>query len=143
MKSWMVILAREGARVFAQESFKAPLRPVMEMANPDGKKKDRELATDRPGRNFENGSLRHAFANEVSPREQVLKTFLKEVADRLTVAFDGKEFENLILAADPHVMGMIRPELSKRVSEKVSTIITKNLFHAETAQLTEALDHAA
>lgn len=75
-------------------------------------------------------STKHALEKMVKPRDHFLQTFLKSLGNALDNAVQKKQFEELVLVAEPHMLGLLRKSLGKRVLNKVNKSITKNLLHA-------------
>lgn len=96
----------------------------------------REQGTDKPGRFADGGQSAHrSSAEETDWHEISKKRFAKEVADTLyTFAHKGK-FEHLIIVAPPLMLGEMRQEFHKEVSDKIVSEIPKTLTNHSTGDI--------
>ncbi|MDQ0999097.1 protein required for attachment to host cells [Phyllobacterium ifriqiyense] len=87
----------------------------------------REQGTDKPGR-FSDGPSAHRSATEETNWHAISKKrFAKEVADELYGFAHKGDFERLIIIAPPVVLGQMRQEFHKEVSDKIVSEIPKTL----------------
>lgn len=73
------------------------------------------------------------------PKEVDEATFAKQLAQELFRRVQNKEFEALILIADPQTLGEIRPSLHKEVQSHLISEIPKTLTKASVADIQKAL----
>ncbi len=136
MVTWILVAARDGARVLEQKALSKPFRKISEFPNTEGRKLNRELGSDKPGRSTELGTqTRHSLSQQKEPREQVLEKFLATVCDWIERAANNKEFESLIVIGGPHIVGILKSHLSHRVLEKVKQTLIKDLLHASDEEI--------
>lgn len=126
-KTWVVVADGEKALFLhnQREVNNVELRTIHEMtqSNPA----TREQGTDKPGR-FSDGPTAHrSAAEETDWHEIAKKRFAKEVADELYSFAHKGEFERLVIIAPPLVLGEMRQEFHKEVSDKVVSEIPKTL----------------
>lgn len=129
-KIWILVAHRAGARIFRRNNRSAGLQLVEELLFPDGKLKTQEINSDRPGRNMgsaADGSIRHGFSSQVQPDDKIAKDFAKMLSQLLEKARLQNSFSHLILASDPHFLGMIKGVLSKSTEDKVFCTLSKDL----------------
>jgi len=76
---------------------------------------------------------------ESSHQEMDEATFAKQVAQELYRRVHSRDFEALILIADPQTLGEIRPSLHKEVQSRLISEIAKTLTKASIADIQKAL----
>ena len=76
---------------------------------------------------------------ESSHQEKDEATFAKQVAQELYRRVQSRDFEALILIADPQTLGEIRPSLHKEVQSRLISEIAKTLTKASIADIQKAL----
>lgn len=126
-KRWIVVANRTGAKVFDYRGrIQSPVA-VTELQNPQGKLRARDIDSDRPGRSQDNrGATRHAFSTEQNPTEHVAERFTHRIAQTLEKHYHMRDFEELVLVAEPHVLGLIRKQLPDIVAKKVVSSVHKD-----------------
>jgi protein required for attachment to host cells len=131
MSKWVVVASRDGARIFSTPTLKGQLQLVLEIKNPEGKLKNRELVSDKHGNTHDRGAVtQHAYAREQDPREHIMQVFFRELAKRLGYEQSQKNFDGLVLIAEPHTLGVLRTELTERLDRCVNKTIPLDLFKA-------------
>ncbi|WP_420392814.1 host attachment protein [Acuticoccus sp.] len=101
------------------------LRVVREMGqdNPP----TREQGTDSPGK-LQDGVGAHSSAVAETDWHRLEKErFAKEIAERLYKAAHRGEYDNLIIAAPPMVLGELRKALHKEVEQRIVFDVAKEL----------------
>ena len=87
-----------------------------------------DQGTDRPGRMQDAGRSAHRSAVEETDWHRIEKErFAKEIADRLYKLAHRNEFQKLIVVAPPLVLGEMRKEFHKEVSDRITADVTKTL----------------
>jgi protein required for attachment to host cells len=76
---------------------------------------------------------------ESPPRETHEAIFAKQLAQELFRRVQNRDFEALILVADPQTLGEIRPSLHKEVQSRLISEIAKTLTKASVADIQKAL----
>ena len=76
---------------------------------------------------------------ETSSQEVDEATFAKQIAERLYKMAYARDFESLVLVADPGTLGQIRPLLHQEVCEKLILEQAKNLVNASTGDIESSL----
>ena len=112
----------------------------MEQDNPP----NREQAANRRGRVSNGGaSMGHRSAVEDTDWHQLAKErFAKDLSDKLyQLAHKGK-FDKLVVCAAPMILGELRKEFHKEVSDKVVAELDKNLTSLPVHEIEEHLQAA-
>lgn len=124
---WIVVAHRADARIFRRERNNQ-LQLVHQIQNPDGRLKDQEIDSERPGRNFSSAApQRHGFSPHVSSSEQIMIDFSKEVAQFLEDSRNRNLYNSLILVAGPQFLGHLRQDLTNEANGCIVQTIDKNL----------------
>ena len=76
---------------------------------------------------------------ESSAQETDEATFAKQLAKELYRRAQAREFEALVLIADPQTLGQIRPSLHKEVTSRITLELAKTLTKASIKDLEKAL----
>jgi protein required for attachment to host cells len=125
--TYIVACSGAEARVFLSERRFGKWKKVGNLENPGATVRDKERNTDRPGRAFDSiGKGRHAMAQEESGREHDLQQFAHSVAQFLAKAQAAGDFKQLILVAEPTVLGFVRRKLTAPLKRSLRFEIPKN-----------------
>lgn len=109
---WIVVVTRVEARVF--EGREMVLKETL--TNELGREHNRALTTDKPGvsrSRFSGVSHVHAMTGEKNPHEDAAIVFAKAVSMFLQKAQNRRQFESLLVFAEPKMMGRLRKYFSK------------------------------
>ena len=125
--TWIMVASREEVRIFSREGS-GHIKLELDIGNPLGKLKLQDLVSDKSGAPSDNRMRRRpAYSTEESPRERALKDFYREVCNQLDHALSRHDFSELVLIAEPRLLGYIRGMLSKNVRACVYKEIAKDL----------------
>lgn len=118
------ILANRTSAVFYEESRKEPFHFTFRMSNDQGRRTESELTSDRPGRvaasvGFGN---RSGLEPQTKKHEVIAQKFAAQIADVISSAHRANKFDQLILAAEPHFLGLIRLNLRPDLREIISEV---------------------
>lgn len=124
---WVVVADGEKALFLRNEGDrKYPNLEVLRSVHEDNPP-THEQGTDRPGR-FSDGPTLHRSAVEETDWHRIEKErFAKSIAERLYRAAHRGEFERLVVAAPPVVMGEMRKEFHKEVEQRIIGEVPKTL----------------
>lgn len=125
--TWIVIADGEKALILENEGdaqdFNFRTRRVEEQENPP----DRAQGTDAPGRRSDGPQGHYSAMDETDWHRLGKERFARDLADLLYRAAHAGRFERLVLAAAPHVLGDMRPNLHKEVTDRLLGEIPKTL----------------
>lgn len=140
-----IVVADQAEAIFYDApSLDARPREVGRISDPLARKHDRDLVSDRPGRSYESvGGARHAIERENDPRYQEAVRFARRISCRLDDALNRGEFEELVVAAGPPFLGLMRAEMSQQVKKRVVHEIRKDLVHGPVEALRRHLPESA
>ena len=139
--TWILIANRAGARIFVNYGPGKGLKFVASLDHPEGRLRDQEAVSDKPGRGFSSasGGPRHALVSEQDYKEHEVEKFAKLLAKRLDDGRNQNEFEQLILAADPKFLGKIKGALNSQTAGKVVATLGKDLWDVADRDIPEHL----
>lgn len=139
-KIWVLVTDSTRARIFTTSSSSGPLTEQETMTHLEGRQREQDLSSDKPGRSFDSvGNGRHNMEMSTSPKEQENIVFSKRIADRLRDAENKGEFDNLYIVAAPKLLGTLRNQLKNSISKKISGELNKNLAQLTVEQIREHL----
>ncbi len=125
--TWVMVGDGEKALFFRNEGDAAypnfEVVDVLEHENP----RTGEQGTDRPGRAFASVGGHRSAMQETNWHKLEKHRFAKEIADALYSAAHQGQYQKLVIAAPPMIMGDIRRALHKEVSDKVVAEVSKDL----------------
>ncbi|MGB5349631.1 MAG: host attachment protein [Polyangiales bacterium] len=140
--TWILVAHEGGARLFANDGIGNGLALVESIEHPKGRARDRDLASDRPGRSFRKNSgdpRRASMGQSESPHERVVSDFSRELADKLRQARVQNQFDRLVLVAPPRFLGLLRSSLDGPTSQLIIGTIHKDLATSNEAELIQHL----
>ncbi len=118
--AWVVVAHRAGAQFFQKDGDE--FTKIHEIPFPEGRGKERDLVSDRPGRAFDSytkasgghltGAPRHAMTSRETPSEHATLAFSEIIAEWLETARKENKFNELMLVAEPRFMGRLEGKLS-------------------------------
>lgn len=124
--SWILSASRASARIIEKQGSKLSL--VENISHDEGRLKNCEIDSDRPGRAFDRASsARHAMEPTEAPHERAAKDFAHALAASLKRARLSSKFERLVLVAEPHFLGLLRAELDPITKSLVIASVPKDL----------------
>jgi protein required for attachment to host cells len=140
--TWILVAHDAGARVFEARGRGKGLELVDTIEHPEGRARDRDLASDRPGRSFRKDSgdpRRAAMSRSEGPRDRAVSDFARALADRLQRARVANQYDRLVLVAPPRFLGLLRSTLDGPTTHLVVGSIDKDLAMKNEKELIEHL----
>lgn len=126
-RTWIVAGDSAEARIFLTERRFGAWTEVATLSNPEAATRERDRATDRPGRVYDSfGKGRHAMVQEETGQQHEIHRFAHEVGSYLNKSLTAGEFKQLVLIAEPTFLGYLRPELSATSTKSVLFEIPMN-----------------
>jgi protein required for attachment to host cells len=137
--NWILIASRAGARILEKLDGKFLL--VEEIPHDEGRLRDRDVDTDRPGRSFDRAAAgRHALNSSEAPHDHLASGFARELAKRLATARATNQFDQLTVAAEPRFLGMLKGALDDVTARRVQRYVAKDLHHIPPREIGEYLE---
>ena len=124
-----IIVAHDaGARVFEHRGPRTGLVQLEKIEFEAGRRQDKELASDRPGRTFSSSSnRRHGYESHHGPQDHATDVFAKQLARSLEEGLNEHAYEEIVLFAPPRFLGKLRESLPAGVAKRVVGSIDKDL----------------
>ena len=130
LKHWVIVADASQARVMEMRG--SELTVVRELDNAAGRARSQNLVSDQAGRTNKSGRrIRSAMDPPTSPHEKQVNLFASRLAKLLDAAAEAGDYERLTLVAPPHLLGLLRNEISRDVRRRLSGQIAKDLVHAD------------
>lgn len=140
MKSrWIIVADRSQAHFFSEQQGK--LEEVETLVHTSSRLHNRELVSDKQGRASFAGEAQvaHGYAATADAHEQEAKGFAAQLVQKLNDADRQQRISELVLVAEPHMLGLIQGELSGSLAALVTSTIRKDLCHLPRPELLQRL----
>jgi protein required for attachment to host cells len=139
--TWILVASRDEVRVFSRQGTGRALTLEIDIGNPSGRLKNSDIDSDRAGRSTDNRMhARHAYSSEVSPRDHLLHGFYTEILTTLRLAYLQQRFDDLILVAEPRLLGVIRERLPEILRPVITREVPRDLSFASPQQLASRVE---
>lgn len=137
---WVMLADASRARILSSDEMLDGFDPVEDIVHPASRQRTSELMSDDRGRSQSGpGGAGTAFDAHTEAAQVEHQKFASELADRLLEGVNDRSFERLIIAAPPRFLGLLRDELSPRVSALVVKEINHDYVNVPTHQLGDLL----
>lgn len=127
--TWILVADRSRARVFTVEQPRGPLVELSSHDNPESRQHERDLVTDRPGREADRSGTGRSALEAASAKEGAAARFARELADVLEKGRAAEQFKRLYLVAAPHFLGTLREVIDDVTQRRVEEAIAKDVVH--------------
>lgn len=137
-KNWFVVVNRKSAKVFEVSKKPDDLTWVKTLRNPLGIERNRVMATDKPGVSrgkFAKTKNIHSLDRERNPHEDVAHEFAKKISAFLKKHKMEKDYLSVTIAAEPHMMGLVKKAIDHDRFKVNVKWINKDLEKMTTAKL--------
>lgn len=128
--TFVLIADASRARLFRRGSEEtAALELVEAFEHPESRAMARDLMADKPGRAFTGGGQvggRSAKEYATDPKEVEAQKFARSLADRLASLYDAHAFHELVLAAPPKFLGLLRATLAAHTNHVADTVVASH-----------------
>ena len=115
-------------RVYHYQKHLNKLTLIKEIEHPKSRLKNRDIASDRPGRYNKSASgKRGAYEPPSDPKDNEIALFSRDIAKLLNTAKQDKLYEELILITDSRMLGLLNQQLHKNVSGNIKQTIQRDL----------------
>ena len=131
--TWFLIADSSKARIIESNGPRGTWAILEEMSDDDARKPSRDLGRDRPARGRTIGTGAPFAVEENSEHEKAGKEFLSLCVQNIEQAAKKDRFEQLVIAAPPAALGVIRKKLSSEMTAMLIGAYDKDLTN-ETEQ---------
>lgn len=136
MVTWILIADAGGARLMSNAGPTDGLHLVRDIPHPEGRKRNRDFDSDRPGSQKESVSHSfHATSLSQSPVERQEENFARQVAEVLDHGRIQGAFDRLVLVCEPKFLGLVRQELDRATLDLVHATMAKDLRYVTDDEL--------
>lgn len=126
--TWILVADASRARLFASEGHGKPWHLLEDLVHPGSRLKGEEIMADRPGRVALGASgARSAMEPHTNPRELEEEHFAHELGHKLRDGHGHNAYQELVLVAPPHFLGLLRKAIGDQVSKHVKASLDKDL----------------
>ena len=143
MTTWILVTDGARARLFSTELPEDKWTVIQEFEHPEGRQSSSEIRpSGAPGRMQQGksaGGRRTAFEPRTTPRAASDERFAEELSKFLEHASSTREFDKLVLVAEPHWMGILQAALGHQTAKQVQSVVHKDLVGLEVVELRERL----
>lgn len=140
--TWILVAHDAGARLFENHGPGKGLELIEEIDHPEGRQRDRDIVSDRPGRSFRKNSgdpRRASMSSSETPHERVVSDFARALAQRLNQGRVENRCRRVVLVAPPRFLGLLRAALDGPTAQLVAGSLDKDLASLKEAELVERL----
>lgn len=118
--TWILVAHGSAGKILAVRKSGEEISLVKELSHPQTAQEGTAAYSDRPGRSSSGqGNARHAMNYPEDPTDHERQIFASEISTFLEKAFNEKQFDRLVLAASPSLLGKLREVLSDSVRKVV------------------------
>ncbi|SHG78284.1 host attachment family protein [Cognatishimia maritima] len=100
---------------------------------------DIEQSANRPGRMHDGGPGHRSAMDDTDWHELAKERFAKDLSDILYEKAHKGAFDRLVIAASPQVLGVLRAEMHKEVTDKIIAEIPKTLTNHPMEKIEEII----
>jgi protein required for attachment to host cells len=137
---WIIVASRDEVRVFSRETPTSRLVLEIDVGNPAGRLRNGDINSDKAGASTDNRMRgRHAYSTEEEPRERLLRGFYRDFLEEVRKAHLAQRFANLVLVAEPRLLGVLRSLMPDTLREAVMRELPKDLSFAPVRSLERRL----
>lgn len=137
---WILVANRARAKLFERQYPGAPIVALETLEHPEGRKKNQQFDTDRPGLQFDRrGSGQHPMAPEHDAADQEAERFTRILCERLEKAAHAGTYSSLALVAEPRMLGRLRKHLSPWAAARIVQSLNLNLLSEDDHALLKQL----
>ena len=127
-RTWILLCEASRARLFTSNG-RSELAEVMAFAHPGSRAHGQAVISDRPGRRSDGpGPHRSGLSQDTEPKEAEAQRFAASLASVLKQGLNRHDYDDLVLAAPPHFLGLLRLALDEQVAGRVAATLDKNLI---------------
>ena len=127
-KHWVLVANSSYAMILEVKGLGKEIHLLQKIDFPDGRKRDRDINTDKPGRAFAStGAVRHAVGSSVDPHQHEQEIFAHQLSKLLHKAKSEQQFDDLSIIAPAHFLGELKAVLTDQVKHAIAKEVSKDL----------------
>ena len=126
--TWVLVCDGARGRILVNRGKGTGLSEIESASSTEAREPTRNLGADKPGRSFNAvGGGRHAMASPTDWHQFEKTQFAREMAAIINQAALANDFDRLVIAAPPRVLGDLRQALRPQAAKKITSEIGKDL----------------
>ncbi|POZ51411.1 host attachment protein [Methylovulum psychrotolerans] len=125
--TWIIVADNTQARIFTAETPSSALIELEGLGHAEGRLHDRDITSDLPGRIKSTDGSAHAFEQATDPKHHEADLFAHTIAALLESAHNDNQFGQLLIIAEPSLLGLLRHCLPESVQKAVTFELAKNI----------------
>jgi len=136
------LLANRVSAVLYEDLPEAPFSFVERMKNPKGHALEGQLDSDRPGMmrsSAGGGTIHHGMDKTFQHHERAAQKFAKAIAHKLLEKKRKQKFTELVIAAEPHFLGLIRQELAPELKPLILHELNREYLEGSDQKMRRAI----
>lgn len=138
--TWVLVAHQSGAKIYERTRSKRTLRLIAEIHHPEGRLKDRELNSDRPGQSYSSHNPeRHSMGKSQSTHAHLAIQFANVLARELEKAWGQNKFDRLVLVSGPVFLGKLRKALNSTLRKKLMGVLDSEWIGVAKGQIVKYL----
>lgn len=138
MGTMVAVLSLMEMKLFRRDPETGSLDFLRKFENEDYSERNIEVSRHHPGV-VKDGSGRHQLDAGTNPQDLLAEKFARKIANFLDHEHKQGRFSDLIVVAEPKMLGRVRTEMSDELKKATSHWIGKDLEKATTATLESEL----
>jgi protein required for attachment to host cells len=139
--TWIVVADAARARIVMNKGVGRGICDVPGAAFENDIRREGEVYADRPGRVHDRMAAgRHAMERPNDVKRQSAAAFAKTICGHLAAHDRNNGFDRLVLIAEPSFLGHLRAALPKRIADRVTAEVAKDLTRAGNDDLVRQLE---
>jgi len=145
MTTWILVSDASLAKLLAAELPEDAWKVVQRFEHAAARELSHELKSDVPGRTQKarGEGARSSMEPRTTPHEVEAEVFARQLAEFLDRAAAKREYDNLVLVAPPHFLGLLEKTLTKETSKRLKATAGKDLVKQSEIDLRERLHKIA
>ncbi len=133
---WIMVADAAAARIYATSERGEALLLIESIEHPQGRLRDQDLVTARPGSNSSDTSpRRHAFEPHTPAGDVELDHYAQHLAARLEQGRVQNAFDGLMLAMPPRLLGRVKAALSPETERLLQQSLDQRLIELSAEEL--------
>lgn len=138
--AWILIANSSLAKIYRIDQ-RDVLVEIEEFQHPESRLHNRDLVSDRPGRDFESNmsGTRHSLETRHTPKQNEAILFAKEISRYLSAARNNNEFSDLFIVSSPNMLGLLRNEFDTPLAKCVIAELDRDLTQMSSEDLVKHL----
>lgn len=121
------------------DSLEASL--IKSFDDPDAKLHSADLGSDESGRYKSKGARSSPYAPDTSLHDAEVLNFAHEINDFLTKEHKQNKYQQLVICAEPHFLGILEKHLSKQAKDSIKKHIQKDYIPLINTSFKSFIEH--